>query len=185
MNRSRLCTIPITIKEPKVPKNSSAMTRVHSLTLNLRGNIKFDLIHESTKNFVEMIIIFTSQGVRKTWNQWQHCRHKYCPCLHCQHNLWCLLYKWQMLKCNYAIRINKSSWYIYQTEQFFWKSSKQKLWSSNIKYDMAVQWWRCCLQQHIIHCTAVHTDQLNCTGQFMRKYRLIMNKTYNRCGKKW
>jgi len=66
MNQSRFCTIPITMKEHKIPKNLSAMTRVHSLTLYLRGNITFDLIHGSTKNVVEMIIIFTSQGVRKT-----------------------------------------------------------------------------------------------------------------------
>jgi hypothetical protein len=32
-------------------------------------------------------------------------------------------------------------------------------------------------QQHIIQCTADHTDGFNCTGQFMRTYRVIMNKT--------
>jgi Na+-translocating ferredoxin:NAD+ oxidoreductase RnfA subunit len=62
--RSRLYTIPITIKEHKVTSHSSAMATVHSLTLDLSRNITFHLIYGSTQHFVEMIIISTSPGVK-------------------------------------------------------------------------------------------------------------------------
>jgi hypothetical protein len=67
MIRNRFYTNPVTIKEHKVTSQSSAMTRVHPLTLDLRGNITYDSIYGSVQLFVDMIIISTRPGVKTSW----------------------------------------------------------------------------------------------------------------------
>jgi hypothetical protein len=78
---------------------------------------------------------------------------------------------------------------MYQTEAVFWRSSNRNCEAQILNVTRQCNGedavYSSTQQKHIIHCTAVHTDELNCTGQFMRMHRIIMNKTYNRWGKKW